>query len=57
MFREYFILLLLGHILADFYTQTAKVAEKKKKKNQVGIFSWHALFFDNSCGKCSGHIN
>ncbi len=32
MFKEYFILLLLGHIVADFYTQTAKAAEKKKEK-------------------------
>lgn len=30
MFREYFLLLLLGHILGDFYTQTSKIAEKKK---------------------------
>lgn len=31
MFREYFLVLLLGHILGDFYTQTAKIAEKKKE--------------------------
>lgn len=30
MFKEYLLLLLLGHILGDFYTQTAKIAEKKK---------------------------
>ena len=31
MFREYFILLLLGHILGDFYLQTKEMAEKKEK--------------------------
>ncbi|MFA9463902.1 MAG: DUF3307 domain-containing protein [Velocimicrobium sp.] len=31
MFKEYFILLLLGHILGDFYIQTRKMAEKKEK--------------------------
>lgn len=31
MFREYFILLLLGHILGDFYIQTNKIAGKKEK--------------------------
>jgi len=31
MFREYFILLLLGHILGDFYLQTKGMAEKKEK--------------------------
>lgn len=30
MFKEYLLLLLLGHILGDFYTQTDKIAEKKK---------------------------
>lgn len=30
MFREIFLLLLLGHVLGDFYTQTSKIAEKKK---------------------------
>ncbi|NLJ59105.1 MAG: DUF3307 domain-containing protein [Tissierellia bacterium] len=29
MFKEYLILLLLGHIIADFYVQTEKAAEKK----------------------------
>lgn len=32
MFREYFILLLLGHVIGDFYVQTKKIAEKKEKK-------------------------
>ncbi|MFA9377872.1 MAG: DUF3307 domain-containing protein [Lachnotalea sp.] len=31
MFREYFFLLLLGHILGEFYIQTRKMAEKKEK--------------------------
>jgi len=31
MFREFFILLLLGHVLGDFYFQTEKVAGKKEK--------------------------
>lgn len=31
MFKEYFILLFLGHILGDFYIQTGKMAEKKEK--------------------------
>ena len=43
MFKEYFILLLLGHILADFYTQTAKVAEKKKEKIKWVFF--HGILY------------
>lgn len=43
MFKEYCILLLLGHILADFYTQTAKIAEKKKLKIKWVFF--HGLFY------------
>ncbi|MPW24306.1 DUF3307 domain-containing protein [Alkalibaculum sp. M08DMB] len=31
MFKEYFVLLLLGHILGDFYIQTNKMAQKKEK--------------------------
>lgn len=31
MFREYFMLLLLGHVLGDFYLQTKGMAEKKEK--------------------------
>ena len=31
MFKEYFILLLLGHVLGDFYIQTANMSEKKEK--------------------------
>lgn len=43
VFREYFILLLLGHILADFYTQTAKTAKKKKEK--VSWVFFHGLLY------------
>lgn len=31
MFKVYFILLLLGHVLGDFYVQTREIAEKKRK--------------------------
>lgn len=31
-FKNYFLVLLLGHIIADFYIQSAEVAEKKEKK-------------------------
>lgn len=31
MFKEYFVLFLLAHILGDFYIQTGKMAEKKEK--------------------------
>lgn len=30
MFKEYLLLLLMGHIIGDFYAQTNKIAEKKK---------------------------
>lgn len=29
MFKEYLLLLLIGHILGDFYTQTVKIAKRK----------------------------
>lgn len=38
MFKEYFILLLLGHVLGDFYFQTKKMSDNKKKK-----FGWVIL--------------
>lgn len=44
MFKDYFILLLLGHILADFYTQTAKTAERKKKQMKW-VFIHGLLYF------------
>ncbi len=31
MFREYFLLFLLGHVLGDFYLQTKGMAEMKEK--------------------------
>lgn len=43
MFREFFLLFLLGHILGDFYFQTKKMAEKKEKK-----FKWvfiHSFYY------------
>ena len=44
MFERYLIVMLLGHIIADFYTQTQKVAEKKKK--EFGVVLRHsALYF------------
>lgn len=44
MFKEYFTLLVLGHIAADFYTQTAKTAEKKKEKIKW-VFIHGLLYF------------
>ncbi|HKM21105.1 MAG TPA: DUF3307 domain-containing protein [Lachnospiraceae bacterium] len=38
MFKEYFILLLLGHVLGDFYFQTKKMSDNKKQK-----FGWVIL--------------
>lgn len=32
MFKEYFILLLLAHIIGDFYFQSEKMAKKKEMK-------------------------
>ncbi len=32
MFKEYFLLFLLGHVLGDFYTQPPEMAERKKNK-------------------------
>lgn len=42
MFKEYLILILLGHIVGDFYMQTTKMAEAKAKK-----LNW-VLIHDNS---------
>lgn len=44
MFKEYFLLLLLGHIIGDFYTQTSKVAKKKKDKLEW-VFIHGLLYF------------
>lgn len=38
MFKEYFLILVLGHILGDFYFQTQNMAEKKEKR-----FGWVAI--------------
>ena len=38
MFREYFLLLLLGHVLGDFYLQTKGMAEKKEKNIKWVLF-------------------
>ena len=35
MFKEFFLLFLLGHVLGDFYFQTKKMADKKEKS-----FKW-----------------
>jgi hypothetical protein len=43
MFREYFILFLLAHILGDFYIQTAKTAEKKEKSMKWVLI--HGLYY------------
>lgn len=43
MFKEYFLIIILGHILGDFYTQTQNLANKKDKE-----FKWvmiHGLFY------------
>ncbi len=43
MFKEYILLLLLGHIIGDFYTQTAQIAEKKK--NSLEWVLKHGLLY------------
>ncbi len=43
MFSEYITLLLLGHILGDFYLQTNGIAEKKKKSIKWVLL--HGLFY------------
>lgn len=43
MFREYFILLLLGHILGDFYFQTVGMA--KKKDNSIKWVLFHCICY------------
>lgn len=44
MFREFFMLLLLGHVLGDFYIQTTKMAEKKVK-SLAWVFIHCACYF------------
>ncbi|NLA71848.1 MAG: DUF3307 domain-containing protein [Clostridiaceae bacterium] len=43
MFKEIFVLMLLGHILGDYYTQTDSVAQKKNKHIKWVFF--HALCY------------
>lgn len=43
MFKVYFILLLLGHVLGDFYVQTREIAEKKRKSIKWVII--HCFFY------------
>lgn len=43
MFKVYFILLLLGHILGDFYIQTSKMDSKKEES--LKWFLIHCLYY------------
>ncbi|MDD3174412.1 MAG: DUF3307 domain-containing protein [Herbinix sp.] len=43
MFREYFVVLLLSHIIGDFYLQTEKVAKNKEKR--LGWLCLHGLLY------------
>ncbi|NLA26048.1 MAG: DUF3307 domain-containing protein [Firmicutes bacterium] len=43
MFKEYFLLLLLAHIIGDFYLQTDFIAEKKRRQFKWTIF--HCLYY------------
>lgn len=43
MFKKYFLLLLLGHVLGDFYTQTPKMA--KQKETELKIVLQHSLVY------------
>ena len=43
MFKKYFLLFLLGHVLGDFYTQTTEMAERKK--NKLGWVFMHGLIY------------
>lgn len=43
MFKEYFLLFLLGHVLSDFYTQIAEMAERKK--NKIGWVFMHGFIY------------
>lgn len=49
MFKEFFIIFLLGHILGDFYVQTNKMAEKKEKSVTWVLihclYYWATMFF------------
>jgi len=43
MFKEYFILLLLAHVIGDFYFQTGNMA-KRKDSNMMWVII-HSLFY------------
>lgn len=43
MFERYLLVMLLGHVIADFYTQTEIVAEKKKK--EFGVVVRHSILY------------
>jgi hypothetical protein len=43
MFRVYFILFLLAHVLGDFYVQTSKIADKKEKSMKWILI--HSLYY------------
>src|SRR5690348_13143748 len=37
MFKEYFILLLLAHVIGDFYVQTSAMAKKKEESIKFAL--------------------
>lgn len=43
MFERYLVVMLLGHVIADFYTQSEAVAEKKKK--EFGVVLRHSVLY------------
>lgn len=43
MFKEYFILFLLAHVLGDFYVQTPRLAKKKEKSMKWVLI--HCLYY------------
>lgn len=44
MFKECLLLMLLGHVFADFYVQTSKIAEKKKSRLRWVFFHCFLYF-------------
>ena len=47
MFKVYFILLLLGHILGDFYIQTSKMDSKKEESLKWFLISKYLIHIKN----------
>ncbi len=39
MFKEFLLLLLLGHVIGDFYVQTGSMAQKKEKSMKWVAYS------------------